>query len=99
MNAVSSIALSGLSAARQHLDSSAHNIANGQTQGFRRELVVQRELPDGGVTTTTEQAQTSGNDLDTDLVQQMSATYTFEANLHTIRTQQDMMGTLLDMRA
>ncbi|RZI83311.1 MAG: flagellar basal body rod protein [Rubrivivax sp.] len=99
MNAVSSIAMSGMSAARQQLDSSAHNIANGQTANFKRELVVQRELPDGGVTTTIEQAQTSGNDLDTDLIQQMSATYSFQANLHTIRTQQDMMGTLLDVQA
>ncbi len=97
MNSVSSIALSGMSAARQHLDTTSHNIANGLTPAFRRQEVHQRELPDGGVTTSIEQAQSIGQGIDTDIVEQMSATYSFDANLHTIRTQQDMMGTLLDM--
>ncbi|MES2089953.1 MAG: flagellar basal body rod protein [Pseudomonadota bacterium] len=99
MNSVSSIALSGISAARQHLDAAAHNIANGQTQGFRRQEITQRELPDGGVTTSVEQAQSIGQGIDTDIVEQMSASYSFDANMHTIRTQQDMMGTLLNMTA
>ncbi|MDE2402042.1 MAG: flagellar basal body rod protein [Burkholderiales bacterium] len=99
VSAVSSIARSGMNAAQQHLDTAAHNIANEATDGFRRQSVTQRELPGGGVTTTVEQAQTIGHDLPTDIVQQMSSSYTFEANLRTIRTQQDMLGTLLDMKA
>ena len=99
MNSVSSIALSGMSAARQHLDAAPHNIANGQTQGFKRQIVNQRELPDGGVTTSIEQAQTIGQGIDTDIVKQREASYSYNANLRTIRTQQDMMGTLLNMRA
>lgn len=99
MNAVSSIARSGMTAALQQLDSSAHNIANGQTTNFKRELVTQRELPNGGVTTTVEQSQAIAHDLSGDIVQQISATYSFQANLHTVRTQQDMMGTLIDLHA
>lgn len=99
MNAVSSIARSGMTAAIQHLDSASHNIANTQTPHFRRETVSQRELPNGGVATTVQQTQTVGNDMAQDIVQQISSTYSFKANLHTIRTEQDMMGTLLNLRA
>lgn len=99
MNAVSSIARSGMTAALQQLDSSAHNIANGQTSNFRREVVNQRELPNGGVATTVEQTQTIAHDLSADIVQQISSTYSFQANLHTLRTQQDMMGTLVNLQA
>jgi flagellar hook protein FlgE len=99
MNAVSSIARSGMTAAIQHLDSAAHNIANAQTPHFKREVVSQHELANGGVATTVQQTQTVGNDLSTDIVQQISSTYSFKANQHTIRTEQDMMGTLIDMQA
>lgn len=99
MNTVSSIALSGMNAARQNLDSAAHNIANGQTDGFKRQLVTQRELPGGGVTATVETAQSIGSDLPVDMVHEIEATYSFKANLHTMRTHQDMMGTLLNLKA
>lgn len=99
MNAVSSIGRSGMTAALQQLDSSAHNIANSQTSNFKREVVSQRELPNGGVATTVEQTRTIGHDLAADIVQQISSTYSFQANLHTLRTQQDMMGTLVNLQA
>lgn len=99
MNAVSSIGRSGMTAALQQLDSASHNIANLETPKFRRETVSQRELPNGGVATTVRQTETVGNDLAQDVVQQISSTYSFKANLHTIRTEQDMMGTLLDLQA
>src|SRR5688500_4534182 len=49
MNSLSSIAQSGIGAAALRLDSAAHNIANGQTPGFRRQVVQQEALPEGGV--------------------------------------------------
>lgn len=33
------------------------------------------------------------------MVAQMSATYSFKANLQTLRTADQMLGTLLDVRA
>lgn len=99
MNAVSSIARSGMTAAIQQLDSASHNIANTETPKFQRETVSQRELPNGGVATTIKRTESVGNDTAQDIVQQMSSTYSFKANLHTIRTEQDMMGTLLNLRA
>jgi flagellar hook protein FlgE len=99
MDAVSSIGRSGMTAALQRQEASAHNIANTQTPHFKRETVSQRELANGGVVTTTEQAQTVGTDLNAEIVEQISSTYSFQANLHTVRTQQDMMGTLINLQA
>ena len=70
-----SIAFSGLQAAQLRLDSAAHNVANMNTSGFKRQTVTQ------------------------EAVEQMSATYAFKANLQTIKTQDAMMGALLDIRA
>jgi len=98
LSAISS-ALSGMGAARDRLDVASHNIANAQTEGFKRQIVTQRELPQGGVTTTIEQAQSVVQRLPTDMVEQMKAGYTFDVNARTLRTQQDMIGTLVNLRA
>ncbi|MNV91859.1 hypothetical protein D3C71_1864010 [compost metagenome] len=37
--------------------------------------------------------------LEQEAVEQMSATYAFKANLQTIKTQDEMMGSLLDVKA
>jgi len=99
MGSASSIAISGLAAAQLRLDASSHNIANWQTPNFRREEVTQRELPEGGVTATIEQAESTVPKLNTDIVEQIQAGYTFDANLRTLRTEQDMLGTLIDLKA
>ena len=99
MGSVSSIAISGISAAQLRLDAASHNIANWQTPNFHREEVTQRELPDGGVTASVDQSESTVPQLNTDVVEQMSAGYTFDANLRTLRTEQDMLGTLIDVTA
>jgi flagellar hook protein FlgE len=99
MNAIASIALSGMNTAQLRLGSSAHNIANALTPGFRRQLVVQQALPEGGVQADVTQAAIEGAALADDLVAQMSASYAFVANLKAIQTQDRLMGSLLDIRA
>lgn len=99
MNAVSSIARSGMTAALQQLDAAAHNIANSETPHFKRETVSHRELANGGVATTIDRAETVGHHLSADIVHEISSTYSFQANLHTLRTQQDMLGTVIDLQA
>ena len=99
MNSISSIAQSGMSAAMLRLSSSAHNIANDQTPGFRRQLVTQEAQAGGGVVSQVAQADTAGVNLAEDLVQQMAAAYSFKANLLTIQTDYQMLGSLLDMKA
>ena len=70
MASLSSIGNSGLQAAQLRLDASAHNVANLNTPGFRRQVV-----------------------------EQMAATYAFKANVQVLKTNDRMMGALLDTKA
>jgi flagellar hook protein FlgE len=99
MNAVTSVSLSGLNAATTRLDAAANNIANSQTPGFKRDMVVQQTQEKAGVLTVVGKAQEVGPELAADLVEQMQATYAFRANLRTIQTQNNMTGSLLDLQA
>ena len=99
MNPVSSIALSGLQAAQTRMSSSAHNIANAVTPSFRRQVVAQQTTPNGGVATTIARAPVAGDALAEDLVALKLARHLFTANLKVLRTQDQMLGTLLDTQA
>ncbi len=99
MNAVSSIALSGLQAAQTRMASSAHNIANAVTPNFRRQVVAQQTVPGGGVATSIERAPAAGAALAEDLVALKLAQHLFGANLTVLRTHDRMLGTLLDVEA
>ena len=99
MNSLSSIAMSGLGAAQLRLDASANNVANAATPGYRRQLVLQESEDGGGVGVSVGRAETAGENLADDIVQQMMAAYDFKANLQVIRTQRDMLGALLDVTA
>lgn len=99
MNSISSIAISGLGAATTQLGVSAHNIANAVTPAFRRQQVQQQAQPGGGVMTWRSQAQEVGSDLAADLVQQKVALYSFKANLRTVQVEDEMLGSLLDVKA
>ncbi len=99
MNAVSSIALSGMHAASTRLDTAAHNIANAQTPNFKRQVVLQQSQERAGVVTSIGKASQPGADLATDIVEQASASYAYKANLRSIRVQDELMGSLLDVKA
>lgn len=99
MISIASIALSGMNAAQWSLNSAAYNIANLQTPGFRRQLTVQAALPDGGVSVSIARASETGDALATDIVGQKIAGYSFQANLLTLKTQDRMLGSLLDTQA
>ena len=99
MNSIASIALSGMNAASTTLATSAHNIANAQTPGFRRQLTTQTAQPEGGVSVNLTQAAEPGESLAEDVVQQIAARYSFEANVLTLKTQDRMLGSLLDTTA
>jgi flagellar hook-associated protein FlgK len=99
MNSIASIALSGLNAASSRLATAAHNISNAQTPGFRRQLVQQSAQPDGGVVVSIERATVVGDALVEDRVAQMSATCAFKASVLTLKAQDRMLGSLLDVTA
>jgi flagellar basal body rod protein FlgC len=99
MSSIASIALSGLNAASSRLTTAAHNIANAQTPGLRRQVVLQAANPEGGVVVSIGRAAASGEGLIEDVVAQMSATYAFKANVLTLKAQDRMLGHLLDLTA
>lgn len=98
MASTSSIALSGMNASQTALNASAHNIANMNTDGFRRQEVVQNVQAGGGVTTTLATASTDGASLETDVVTQLQAKNAFLANLAVFKTSDKMAGALLNMK-
>lgn len=95
----SSIALSGIHAASPRLDTAAHNVANIETPDFRRQQTLQRTLEPAGVATSVTQSDTMGAALERDLVDQQAASYEYMAALGVIRTENRMMGSLLDEKA
>lgn len=101
MASLTSIAQSGLQAAQQRLGASAHNMANINTPGFRGQRVTQEAAPgNAGVASTgVQRAGTEGVALEREAVEQLSATYAFAANLQTIKVGNQMLGSLLDIKA
>jgi flagellar hook-associated protein FlgK len=94
-----SIALSGMNAASLELATSAHNIANNQTPGFRRQSVARQAVEGGGVSAEVLQANAAGESLAEDMVTQMSASYAYKANLKVLKIQNEVLGSLLDTQA
>ncbi len=98
---ISSIGASGMQAAQMRLDASANNVANANTPGYRRQVVSQEAAADAaGVRATVQRGQAAeGVALEKEAVEQMAATYAFKANLQVVKTESQMMGSLLDMKA
>ncbi len=100
MASIMSIARSGLQAAELRLQSSAHNVANLQTEDFHRQEVRQQALADGnGVEASVGRAAEAGPALEADVVDQLAAKNAFLANLAVFRTGDRLLGTLLDSQA
>lgn len=99
MASISSIALSGMSAAQATLNSSAHNIANVATPRFQRQQMAQTAQPGGGVATSLTTARVAGSSIETDVVSQLQAKNSFLANLAVFKTSDSMRGALLDVMA
>lgn len=99
MSTVASIALSGLNAAQTKLNTTAHNVANLATEGFRRQETVQTEQAGGGVSTQVKRAPAPGNALESDVVNRLEAKHAYMANLAVFKTQSRMAGALLDAKA
>jgi len=101
MSDISGIARSGLAAAQSSLSAAASNIANRGSTGYRRLEVTDREQAGGGVVAGVRRAasEQTGDGLITDLVGSIEARQSFEANLKVLKTQDALIGSLLDVRA
>jgi flagellar hook protein FlgE len=87
-----------MNAAQVQLDAAASNVANGQTEGYRRREVQQSPQAGGGVSTQVLRATQTGASLETDMVAQLQAKNAFLANLAVFKTSNAMAGALLDKK-
>lgn len=98
-NSAAQTAMSGLQAAQVRMDTAAFNVANLPTEGFKRSIVTQQTQPSGGVKTVVSRRQDAGEGYLEDRVEQIQAMYDFKANLKTLQTSNEMIGSLLDIKA
>ena len=109
-------ALSALRATFRKQDVTANNIANTNTQGFKKSKAAFEETSPAGVKVTISQVETPGTSLPPDevigeghqmsnvsmegeLIDLITTQHAFAANIDTIRTEDEMQGTLLDIIA
>ncbi|TKB73354.1 MAG: flagellar biosynthesis protein FlgC [Nitrospira sp.] len=109
-------ALSGLTAFSTQIDVTAHNVANVNTNGFKKSRTELVAVETGGVLPVIQKNQSAGPfilnntgygpaqlelsnvDLGEEAVNQILAQRGFEANISTLKTVDDMLGTILDIR-
>ena len=106
--------ISDLRAFATKLGVTADNIANVNTDGFKRNLTILHENINGGVRVEirkdespgfrydafesgeTVEKETSNVNLDEEIPQLMLTKRAYQANLKTVKTQDEMLGSLLD---
>jgi flagellar hook protein FlgE len=98
-SSTSSMAISGLQAAQTRLQVSAHNVANSQTEGYQSLQVEQSTQAGGGVGTQVTRSSQPSAGLEGDVVAQLQAKNAFLANLNVFKTQDAVLGTLLNTQA
>ena len=109
-------ALSGLTAFSTQIDVTAHNVANVNTNGFKKSRTELVTVETGGVLPVIQKNQSAGPfilnntgygpaqlelsnvDLGEEAVNQILAQRGFEANISTLKTVDDMLGTILDIK-
>jgi flagellar hook protein FlgE len=109
-------ALSGLAAYAKQVEVSAHNVANVNTDGFKKSHTEFVPVDTGGVLPVVLKDSSAGPmvlnhtgygpalvelsnvDLGEETVNQILAQRGFEANISTLKTADDMLGTILDMK-
>ncbi|MFQ5673344.1 MAG: flagellar basal body rod C-terminal domain-containing protein [Nitrospinales bacterium] len=92
LNALSS-AGSGLKTSARKLQSSANNVANVLTPGFKADRGVEASDVKSGAA-----AETSNVDLAKEAVDQITAVNAFKANANVIKAAEEMTGAILDIK-
>lgn len=79
------------------MGNSAHNVANVNTDEFK---ATQTTITNQNDSVVAQSSQTENStDLATEFTDQIALEGAFEANTKPIQTQNEMLGTLLDMKA
>ncbi|HEY7117446.1 MAG TPA: flagellar basal body rod C-terminal domain-containing protein [Tepidisphaeraceae bacterium] len=109
LNAIFSTALSGLNAAGVVLDTTASNVANLDSRGYKAARANLAEAPRGGVEVSSvtrdpspgvldDQGEELSNvDLASEMVHLREGAVLYRANAVVVRVADQMTGTLLDM--
>ena len=110
-------ALSGLTAIQTKIESNANNVANINTDGYKKTRVTLHEQEPQGIEAVVQQIQTPGPmvyeqtsagetrveksnvELGEELPSMMLSRRFFQANLKTVQVQDEMLGSLLDIKS
>jgi len=86
-----------MTAVSNWMNNSAQNIANVNTEEYK---ATQTTISNQDTAVVAQSSKsTNGTDLATEFTDQIAIEKSFEANADTIKTQDTMLGTLLDMKA
>ena len=92
--------LSGLQTFRRALDSSAHNVANSLTAGYKPQQVAFQEGATGGVgSASLSTTDPSGTDYATETVQSIQYKTGFDFSAKVVKTADEILGVLIDIKA
>lgn len=101
--------LSGMQAFQRALDVTANNVANVSTNGFRPQQASFQAVAGGGVnaTASANSAQQgtvasgtpSGTDLVAETVKSLQYKYGFDASAQVVKTANETLGTLINLKA
>jgi len=107
-------ALSAIDAHGQKIDVTANNIANVNTDGFKKSRAVLEEADSSGVVVSIDKVNTPGAailsgdgtgevressnvDVAEEIVNLQTAKHGFQANLKTLKAEDEMLGSLFDI--
>jgi flagellar hook protein FlgE len=108
--------LSGVGAYAKQVEVSANNVANANTDGFKKSHTVFAAVETGGVLSVVRkddspgptvlrdngygpaQVELSNVDLGEETVNQIIGQRGFEANIQALKTANDMLGSILDIK-
>jgi flagellar basal body rod protein FlgG len=115
MSVISGIALSSLRALDKKMEVTTNNVANANTDGFKKTRVEFQETYPQGVTVTLskldepgatvtdeisgELKETSNVSLEEEMVDLITTPFQYKVNLEVIKTEEEMQGMLLDIKA
>jgi len=109
-------ALSALGAFGTKLNVTANNIANVNTDGFKKSRAILQNTEPSGVAVSvnrvdtpgwplpsedgsTEPRESSNVELEEEIINLITTKHTYEANLKTIKTEDQMLGAIFDILA
>lgn len=98
----------GMQAFQRALGTSGHNVANSLTDGFKPQQAALQEGASGGVaaivsggrdTAAAFPAEAGGTDLENEMVQSLQYKHGFDLSAKVVKTSDEVMGTLLNIKA